>query len=50
MNGKTAKMLMSGGNVVVEWMHKVCVHLWKSGKVLDVWTGTLIVPLSKGGT
>lgn len=52
--GKTPKvdripaMLKSGGSVEAERLHKMCTCLWKSGRILDGWTGGVIVPLYKG--
>lgn len=35
-------------DIVIEWMHKILVCSWKSGRLPDDWTETVIMP-SYGG-
>ena len=44
------KMLKAGGEVEVEWLHRVVNRAWKSGMVPDDWRKALVVPVHKKGS
>ena len=48
IDGITAEMLKYGGDVVTEWMVKICQMAWERGVVPADWTKAIIVPVYKG--
>lgn len=31
----TAEIMKGSGDIITDWMHKICVYSWESGRVLD---------------
>lgn len=48
MDAVTAEMLKGGVDAARDWMHKMGVSSWKSGRELDDTTEVVILPLNKG--
>ena len=46
----SGEMLKAGGEVVVEWLHRIMNRAWKSGMVPDDWRKALVVPVHKKGS
>ena len=46
----SGEMLKAGGEVVVEWLHRIVNRAWKSGMVPDDWRKALVVPVHKKGS
>ena len=43
-------MLKAGGDIVVEWMHRIMNTAWRSGKVPGDWRKALVIPVHKKGS
>ena len=43
-------MLKAGGEVVVEWLHRIMNRAWMSSMVPDDWRKALVVPVHKKGS
>ena len=48
--GISGEMLKAGGDIVVEWMHKIVNTAWRSGKVPGDWRKALVIPVHKKGS
>ena len=48
--GITGEMLKAGGDVVVQWLHRIFCVTWESGTVLADWRKAQIVPVHKKGS
>ena len=46
----SGEMLKAGGEVVVEWLHRIMNRAWKSGMVPGDWRKALVVPVHKKGS
>ena len=47
-DGVCGEMLKFGGELVVDWIWKMCRLAWEEGKVPEDWKSGIIVPLYKG--
>ena len=47
-DGVTAEMLKGGDELVVDWMHAICVCAWEEECVPDEWSKAVMTPLYKG--
>ena len=48
--GITGEMLKAGGDVVVQWLHRIFCVAWGSGTVPADWRKAQIVPVHKKGS
>ena len=48
VDGIGSELLKYGGDVVVDWVWKLCSMCWDLGVVPEDWKGAVIVPLYKG--
>ena len=48
--GITGEMLKAGGDVVVQWLHRIFCVVWGSGTVPADWRKVQIVPVHKKGS
>ena len=48
--GITGEMLKAGGDVVVQWLHRIFCVAWESGTVPADWRKAQIVPVHKKGS
>ena len=45
----TSELLIAGGDAVVDVLHSVCNHTWKTGEWPSKWTRSLIITIPKKG-
>ena len=48
--GITGEMLKAGGDVIVQWLHRIFCMAWGSGTVPADWRKAQIVPVHKNGS
>ena len=49
VDGIEGKLILGGGQTIVQIMHKLCNRIWNTGEFLELWTKSIIVTIPKKG-